>query len=143
MNGFSKETFAKRLHDLRIDRRITQKKLAEDLGVTDMTISRYESGSVEPNIDTIYKISNYFGVGISYLFGEKENNPKERAYYEMLDMYSGALMPSETASEAFVQILNLSPLLKDQELRTIRDYFSFLLSQRKDKKDASGELHID
>lgn len=130
MSTFSREKFAQRLHNLRIERHITQRDLAKALGVTDMTISRYEAGSVEPSIDIIYRICDYFDVGLSYILGETEYNPKDRPYFQNLDLFSGALLPTETASEAFVQILNISPVLKDHELRTIRDYFSFLLSQR-------------
>lgn len=134
MATFNREKFAHRLHSLRIERKVTQRDLAKALGVTDMTISRYEAGSVEPSLDIICRICDYFGVGLNYILGQTEYNPKDRSYFQNLDMFSGAILPSETASEAFVNIINISSLLNDNELRTIRDYFSFLLSRRETGK---------
>lgn len=138
MSTFNRDTFAKRLHDLRTEHRITQRELAKALGVTDMTISRYESGSVEPSIEIIYRICDYFNIGLNRLLGETEFQSKDVPQFATWDFFSGALLPNETASEAFVQVINISSALKEQELRTLRDFFSFLIIQR--EKQESNPL---
>lgn len=57
------------LKELRLEKGISQRKLGEDLGVVNQTISFWESGSREPDIDTLVKISKYFNVTIDYLVG--------------------------------------------------------------------------
>ncbi len=50
------------ISNLRKERDLTQKELADELCVSDKSVSRWENGSTYPNIDMIYIISKYFGV---------------------------------------------------------------------------------
>lgn len=64
--------FADRLKSLRTDANIKQSQLAETLGTTQRKVSYWESGKIEPDLESLWKISNYFDVSIDYLVG-KEN----------------------------------------------------------------------
>ena len=64
-----------RLKELRKKKRITQLKLAMDLGLNQNTISRYETGEHEADYATLIKIADYFGVSVDYLL-ERTDNPK-------------------------------------------------------------------
>lgn len=55
---------------LRNDRELTQKRLAEAIGVTHRTIIRWEQGEGEPGIDDLLTLARYFGVSIDQLVGE-------------------------------------------------------------------------
>ena len=48
--------------ELRKAKGLTQKELADELGTTDKSVSRWETGNNYPNIDMIYQISKYFKV---------------------------------------------------------------------------------
>lgn len=54
--------FSEALKTLRKSRKITQAKLAEDLGVGKSTISMYEVGAREPDFETMEAIADYFNV---------------------------------------------------------------------------------
>ena len=56
----------------RESKKMTQKEIAEILGVEPATISKYESGTIEPNIESIKKISEIFEITIDELLKEKE-----------------------------------------------------------------------
>ncbi|AEE98054.1 helix-turn-helix domain-containing protein [Mahella australiensis] len=56
-----------RIKELREEAKISQAELASILGVTQQALSNYENGLREPDLDTINKIANYFGVSIDYL----------------------------------------------------------------------------
>jgi transcriptional regulator with XRE-family HTH domain len=58
-----------RLRELRIEKGLTQEELGELINLTKANISKYESGKLEPNIDTINYLSNFFDVSVDYLFG--------------------------------------------------------------------------
>jgi len=45
----------------------TQERLAEAIGVKRSVISKYESGTISPSIDTIQRIATVLGIDISYL----------------------------------------------------------------------------
>jgi len=50
------------------DKSKTNRWLAEQLGVTEGTVSRWTTNSKQPTIDTFYKISIILGVDIRDLF---------------------------------------------------------------------------
>ena len=54
--------FGEILRNLRIQRGITQQKLAEDMKISQSAITAYETGRNEPNFATIEKFAKYFGV---------------------------------------------------------------------------------
>ena len=59
----------KNLKGLRAKRGISQQKLAEHLGTYQQNIHLYETGSVEPGIDTLKLMAAYFDTSIDYLVG--------------------------------------------------------------------------
>lgn len=64
-----KINLGKRIKEFRKIRGLTQKQLAEKLGVTTITIQNYENNRREPNIETIGKIANILNTTASELFG--------------------------------------------------------------------------
>ncbi len=57
---------------LRKEKGMTQKDLAEKLGVTDKAVSKWETGKCYPDIEIIEKISNLFNISINEILnGEK------------------------------------------------------------------------
>ena len=64
--------FGKMLHDLRKRRRMTQKQLADKLGVTEATISRYESNTATPPLDTLRSIAVIMNVSLDELLGTEQ-----------------------------------------------------------------------
>ena len=59
--------FGAKLKELRIGKQLTQLQMAEILETSKSNISKYEAGSVEPNLETLLKISKFFNVPIDYL----------------------------------------------------------------------------
>ncbi|MBR2582055.1 MAG: helix-turn-helix transcriptional regulator [Oscillospiraceae bacterium] len=55
-------------------RGISQLKLAMDLGLTQNSVSRYESGSRQADYETLIALADYFNVSIDYLL-ERTDNP--------------------------------------------------------------------
>ncbi len=61
--------FRFRLKELRLEHKISQKKLAEIIGTNNSSICDWECGRSEPGIDYIIKLSLYFDVSSDYLLG--------------------------------------------------------------------------
>ena len=64
--------FGQILKTLRLEKGISQRKLGEELGVVNQTVSFWESGAREPDFDTLIKITEYFNVTVGYLLGVEE-----------------------------------------------------------------------
>ena len=61
-----------RLAYLRRNAKMSQKDLAEKIGSTASTISKYENGTLEPNLDTLERMADLFGVSMDFLLGYRE-----------------------------------------------------------------------
>ena len=55
-----------RLAELRKARGLSQRQLAEDLQISQNSISQYELGKREPNQNTLLALANYFAVSVDY-----------------------------------------------------------------------------
>jgi len=60
-------TLGNKLQQLRKDRRMSQEKLAEELGVTRQAVSKWELDAALPDIGNIVALSEVFGVTTDYL----------------------------------------------------------------------------
>ncbi|CYT78438.1 XRE family transcriptional regulator [Streptococcus suis] len=58
-----------RLKKLRQEKKLSQKELADYLGINEKTISRWENGERQIKPDKAQKLADYFGVHIGYLLG--------------------------------------------------------------------------
>jgi transcriptional regulator with XRE-family HTH domain len=70
MENIILEIFSKRLKQLRESHNLSTRELGEIVGVSNATISRYETGKRDPDLMTAHNMANYFGVTIEYLTGE-------------------------------------------------------------------------
>ncbi len=57
------------LRTLREESGITQRQLGVLFGVCNQTISSWENGSREPDLDTLVKIASHFEVSVDFLLG--------------------------------------------------------------------------
>lgn len=57
----------KNLKKLRLERGLSQQKLADILHITQQSIYKYENGLAEPNIELLKNIADYFGTSVDYL----------------------------------------------------------------------------
>lgn len=64
--------FAKRLRELRKIKKLSQKELAEEIGIARTTIANYEKDLRFPNQKILNKIADFFNVSLDYLFGRSD-----------------------------------------------------------------------
>ena len=73
--------FGNRLKELRIEKKLSQQKLAKAIGVTQKAIDFWEKGINEPKISYLASLSKYFCVSCDYLLGlEDQKTPKKCLY---------------------------------------------------------------
>ncbi len=77
----------KNLKALRAKKGVSQKKLADEIHVSQQSINKYENHDVEPDIETLANIADYFGTSVDYLIGHTEfDRPVEKT--ERFDLNS-------------------------------------------------------
>lgn len=63
------QTYGERIKEARKAKHMTQEELGELVGVTGVTIMRYEKGQREPRMDQLQKIGDVLGINWTYLIG--------------------------------------------------------------------------
>ncbi|KAF1299314.1 transcriptional regulator [Enterococcus sp. JM4C] len=74
--------FSEKLRDLRMKKGISQEELSEVLDVSRQSISRYENGTAQPDLDKLVLLAKYFEVSTDYLLvgsPEEEQAPSSDA----------------------------------------------------------------
>jgi transcriptional regulator with XRE-family HTH domain len=66
-----------RIAELRKSKKLTIQQVADGIGVSNGTISRYEQGTREPKLDTWQKLANFFNVSVSYITGVSDEPGKD------------------------------------------------------------------
>ena len=73
------------LKELRKEKHITQEELAEKLGVSNRTVSRWETGLNMPDFDVLIELSDFYGVEIKEILeGEKKEKECSNSKEELL-----------------------------------------------------------
>jgi len=80
---------SQRLRAIRLEHNMTQKNIADVLGIDRTTYTLYETGATSPSPDTLYKLSKMYDVTVGYLMGVEENHPEHK-----FDVLPGRVMLS-------------------------------------------------
>ena len=78
------QTIGSKIRELRKQKNITQEKMGSDLNIDRSIISRWESEKMEPTIEQLKMISNYFKIPISLFFDEAPINKKRKTNIDKL-----------------------------------------------------------
>lgn len=107
----------KGLREMRLAKGITQKEVADYLGITQQAYANYESEKREPDNKTACKLADYFHVTTDYLLGRDEPASPPTLDEQLSDIdfaLSGEIRD-----------------LTDDEKQDILDYVRFKRSQKK------------
>ena len=63
-----------KLKELRKEKHLTQEELANQLKIGRVNYCRYEQEQIEPDLQTLIKIADYYNVSLDYLLGRTWNN---------------------------------------------------------------------
>ncbi len=65
--------YGQRIRELRIEKGLTQTQLAEQLGLTQKSVSKYELEQLDLSTELVVKISRFFEVSADYLLGMSDD----------------------------------------------------------------------
>ena len=66
------------IRELREDNDISQKRIAEYLGVAQNTYSQYETGTIEWTAPILIRLSKFYGVSVDYLLDLTDQKARNR-----------------------------------------------------------------
>ncbi len=78
------EIVGSNLQELRKSRHLTQQELAEQIGYSDKSISKWELGKAIPTVDVLIDFGSFFGVSLDYLVTEREPTEVQKTMNQSL-----------------------------------------------------------
>lgn len=97
------------IKSLRKERALTQKEVAEQLNVSEKTVSKWETGRGFPEMSLLLPLCKYFGIGINELLsGERLTDER---YVEKAEENISSLMIDRTSPKKKVVITTVSCVL--------------------------------
>lgn len=113
----------KRIKSLRIAKNLLQTDLAEQLNLSQQTISLYESDKRQPDYQTLQNIADFFNVSVDYLLGRTNIQNHEglpimessEEYYvdnEIIKEINNLSPESQEDLEAYIKLLKLRDMQK-------------------------------
>lgn len=64
--------FGERLKELRIEKGLSLKKLADAVGLTPAGINYWEQNKRVPNLDAVIALADFFNVSLDYIAGRED-----------------------------------------------------------------------
>lgn len=123
-----------RLKELRKEKKLTQEELAGEIGVSKITILRWENGERQIKPDKAQKLADHFGVPVGYLLGYhavRDNEDLSKVKTEIKDLRN-ILENMSKFDIDFIDFLKSHDLyLSDTEIKKATD-FLYTLSNSND-----------
>ena len=114
--------FAERLKTLRKSRYgLSQAKLADELGVTQQAVGRWEKGLNMPDNSILVKLADYFSVSIDYLQG-RDDSPQGYYLDEETARIANEMKENPGRRVLFDATRNLSP----EKIKQVKDFVDFI-----------------
>lgn len=114
----NQEKIGRFIAECRKDKKLTQEQLAEKLGVTSKSISRWENGKTMPDISLFEPLCDELGISINELFKAKKINDKKetnKLSIEVLVDYSKYIKKhNKRIILTILFIMSLLPMLLNQ-----------------------------
>lgn len=116
-----KTDFAAILSSLRRENNLSQKKAADELGISQALLSHYENGVREPKMEFIIKACRYYGVSTDYIFGRTD----EKSFAGKITLKCSDDDQRRNADAAALIITILSEIGDEQLSNSAARYVSF------------------
>lgn len=124
--------FANVFKKLRVSAGYTQEELSKKLGISRSRIGMYETGSREPDFETLETIADFFNVDIDYLMGRESSS----MYYLNPDTAKAA---QEIFDNRELRVLfDAARNAKPEDLETVTDVLRALLAKENGRNGDDG-----
>ena len=70
-------SLGQRIYLLRMQRNETQEIASEAIGISHVSLGRYESGARQPSADVLVRIAKHYGVSVDYIVGNQTEDEEE------------------------------------------------------------------
>ncbi|MDR2043929.1 MAG: helix-turn-helix domain-containing protein [Clostridium sp.] len=124
--------FGQSLLKLRNEKGVYQKELAAHLNVSIGTVSNYENGVHSPDLETLCKLADFFGVSVDYILRRTQSR-------QGLDTLNCKIATDYTVSSLINTVLELTP----RNISSLLDFLELLkLRNERDRQTAGDQQDV-
>lgn len=109
-------TIGNRLKIIRENKGISQMQVYKDIGIHNKTLSGYERGVSEPDLQTLFLLATYYKVSTDYLLGITDVKNPSTTYK----------MPNHGLDENLGKLINVSQNLSPEQLQKLSEFLESL-----------------
>lgn len=103
--------------ELRLEKKLSQEKIAEDLEISQPLIAKWESHQSTPSPEMLDYIADYFNVSVDYLIGRSKYRNLEADNSELDNvLFSKAKDLTDDEKKAIINVINAIKKEVDKEL---------------------------
>lgn len=114
-----------RLYELRKEKNVLQQTVADAVGISRQAYGLYETGKREPDLETLSKIADYFGVTVDYLLGrDVDPEREEKPQIHIPDKYKDVLVAFHGGADDLTQ----------EDVDKVIEYIELLRTKNRSKK---------
>lgn len=126
------KNFSRIITFLRKEKKLSQKEVAEELGISQALLSHYEKGIRECGLDFVVKVADYYEVSCDYLLGrtsDRDYTLSEAADPQNSRKQSAAQVVNRRLIASMMNVIyDFAAAAKNRKLdRTINNYFMIML----------------
>lgn len=129
-----------RLKELRKRKKMTQQELANIIGVTKLTILRWEKGNRQIKSDKAKQLAEYFNVSVGYLLGYEDNNSFVSSVVNEVDLLGSDDNTNNLNSDLKNKINLVKNLISEEQSDREEDYRKIIV---KDSYNLLKGLDLD
>lgn len=96
-----------RLCELRTEKALSQRQIAEQFSVSQGTYNNWENGRTQPSIEQLISLAKFFGVSVDYLVGNDDAvaNVADNLSAEKLRLFRAVQRLDNRTATLFVELL--------------------------------------
>ena len=146
----NREKFIENLKSAREGQGLTQKQVADAMGVSDRTYSKWETGETEPGVELLCRLGEFYGMNPAAFLKEVGDEPDLRRELAALPADRAARRCSELIGEVYMGLFErfresqepIAPVTAEQPLNSFSEYPGGLLFLQHLGRDANIQLYM-
>lgn len=120
-----------RLKYLREKNDFSQKRVAESLGISNVQLSRYESGDRKPDPETLAQLADFYDVSIDYIIG-RTNNTKNNNEFNPLNEIN-KILDEQGIENMFFYDMEAWKNFTPEDVEELRKHFEWVAHKAKER----------
>jgi len=126
--------FKNRLKELRENKQLSRDELAKAVKLSYWAIAKYEIGERTPDLDTLHRLADFFGVSVDYLLGRSISFTPSWWYRDA--------PPTDVELDEFLKTANIwfdGQRLTEDDIEEVKEYLRLKWEREKRKRERGKE----